>query len=814
MKPRLTETEGSTTFDAPTIDAALAALEWGKITARLGGHASSDPGRDRCLALAPGSDLEAIRISLEENRDGRRMLLQEGALPLDGLKEIGPEVEKAIKGAPLSPLELLRIGLTTRTGERVRKFFDDRRGRYPRLAHHAREIPPLRDLAEEIEHKVDSSGNVPDRASPTLGNLRRQLAGVRARLQETAERIVSSPRYARHVQEEYATIRSGRVVIPFKTGSKGLFQGIVHDTSQSGQTVFFEPEELVHLNNEVRMAELDVEREVARILAELSSRVARRSEELLLALDLLARLDFIQARCLLADELSAAEPAVNATGEVNLPAARHPLLVLSGRPVVPNDLKVGRPYLCLILTGPNAGGKTVALKTMGLLTLMASAGLSIPASADASVSTFHNIFVAVGDEQSVERDLSTYSAHIRRLNEILRGADRGSLVLLDEVVSGTDPREGAAIARAFLEALADREVRVVATTHFEELKGIAFGDRRFENGSMAFDGDHLRPTYRLSLGVPGRSMGMEIARALGFPDDVLSRAAEYLSGPGADLTEVIDRLERERERLRRETAEATAKAREADEIRRKLEADREKARSEESRVVAQARQRMREEVRRAEAELSRIMEEMRKDRRIETVRKASTVLKEWKDKARAAEEDPAVRTLMSRTAPPPPEGMLYPGQKVFVVSLGREAEVSTPSGPQERDVEVAAGGMKVRVPRDQVRVFPSPGSTRNRREEGSGRQAEGPAGGVFLQTPENTLDLRGMYVDDALPEVDAFLDRFSLAQVPHVFVIHGHGTGALKTAVRRHLAKSPYVKRSVPAPREQGGDGVTIVVLA
>jgi DNA mismatch repair protein MutS2 len=801
-------------LSASSLDAALAALEWGKITTRLAGHASSGPGRDLCLALSPGTDLEAIRACLEENRDGRRMLLQEGALPLEGVKEIGPEVEKAIKGASLSPLELLRIGQTARTGERVRKFFEDRRGKHPRLAHYAREIPPLREISEEIEHKVDPAGNVPDRASPALGNLRRHLAGVRARLQETADRIISSPRYARHVQEDYATIRSGRVVIPFKTGSKGLFQGIVHDTSQSGQTVFFEPEELVHLNNEVRMAELDVEREVARILAELSAHVARRSEDLLQALVLLARIDFIQARCLLADELSAAEPSVNATGEVSLSGARHPLLVLSGRPVVPNDLKVGRPYLCLILTGPNAGGKTVALKTLGILTLMATAGLSIPASADSVLSTFHGIFVAVGDEQSVEGDLSTYSAHIRRLNEILREADRGSLVLLDEVVSGTDPREGAAIARAFLETLADREVRVVATTHFEELKGIAFGDRRFENGSMAFDGDHLRPTYRLSLGVPGRSMGLEIARSLGFPEEVLSRAGDYLSGPGPDLTEVIDRLERERERLRLETVAMAAKAREAEENRRKLEADREKVRSEESRVVSQARQRMREEVRKAEGELSRIMEEMRKDRRIETVRKASTVLKEWKEKARAAEEDPVVRTLMSRTASPPPDSMLFPGQKVFVVSLSREAEVSAPCGPQDRDVEVAAGGMKVRVPRDQVRVFPSPGGSRDRRGEGGSRPVEASTGGVYLQTGENTLDLRGMYVDDALPEVDAFLDRFSLAQASHVFLIHGHGTGALKTAVRRHLAKSPYVKRSVPAPREQGGDGVTIVVLS
>ena len=481
--------------------------------------------------------------------------------------------------------------------------------------------------------------------------------------------------------------------------------------------------------------------------------------------------------------------------------------------MVANDLKVGRPYLCLILTGPNAGGKTVALKTLGTLVLMAMAGLSIPASPDSTVSVFPDVFVAVGDEQSVEQDLSTYSAHIRRLNDILQGADRGSLVLLDEVVSGTDPREGAAIARSFLETLADREVRVIATTHFEELKGMAFTDRRFENGSMTFDGDQLRPTYQLALGVPGRSMGMEIARALGFPEEVLSRAAGYLSGPGPNLTEVIDRLERERDRLRAETAAMAARTREAEEARRKLEADREKVRAEESRVVSQARQKMREEVRKAEGELSRIMEEMRKDRRIDNVRKATTVLKEWKEKARAAEEDPVVRAMMSRTAPAAQDAVLLPGRKVFVQSLSREAEVAAVSTPEDREVEVVAGGMKVRVPRDQVRIFPGPGGTRERRKEPGARHVDASPAAVHLQTPENTLDLRGMYVDEAVPEVDAFLDRLALAQAPHAFIIHGHGTGALKTAIRRHLAKSPYVKRSMPAPREQGGDGVTIVVF-
>lgn len=802
------------TLYASPREAALSALEWGKITARLSAHASSDPGRCLCAALSPGTDLDAIRASLEENRDGRRMLLQEGALPLEDVKEIGEEVGKAVKGASLSPQELLMIGKTARAGERIRRFFEDRRGRYPRLAHHANGIPPLRDIAEAVEQAIDSAGNVLDRASEALGPLRRHLVKIRSRLQETAEGILSSPRYARHVQETYATVRSGRVVLPFKTSAKGLFQGIVHDSSQSGQTVFFEPEELVHLNNEVKMAELEVEREVARILAELSGRVARKEEDLMRALFLLARIDVVQARSLLADELSAAEPTVTDAGESNLRSARHPLLVLSGRPVVPNDLRVGRPYLCLILTGPNAGGKTVALKTLGLLTLMAMAGLSIPASPDSTVSVFQDLFVAVGDEQSVEGDLSTYSAHIRRLNEILSGADRGSLVLLDEVVSGTDPREGAAIARSFLETLADREVRVVATTHFEELKGIAFTDSRFENGSMAFDGEHLRPTYRLSLGIPGRSMGMEIARALGFPPEVLDRAKGYLTGPGPNLPEVIDRLERERERVRAEAAELAGRRKEAEEAGRRLDAERMKLKAEESRVISAARVKMREEIRKAEGELARITEEMRKDRRIDTVRKASSVIRAWKEKAHAAEEDPAVRTLMSRTAPLAPTEILHPGRKVFVLSLSKEAEVAAPSGAGEREVEVAAGGMKVRVPREQVRVFPPPGGTRERRAEGGPRQVESSPGAVHLQTPENTLDLRGMYVDDALPEVDAFLDRLALAQSPHAFLIHGHGTGALKTAVRRHLAKSPYAKRSLPAPREQGGDGVTIVLLA
>jgi len=793
---------------------ALEALEWGKIVSRLCMHASSEPGRERCQGLAPGTDLDAIRISLEENRDGRRMLVDEGPLPLEGLKEIIPPVEKAGKGASLSPAELLLVGQTARTGERIRRFFEDRRGKYSRPAHHAKGLPPLRDISDEIEGKIDGSGNVLDRASPSLGPLRRQLQQLRTRLQKTAEEIIASARFARHIQETYATLRSGRLVIPFKVSAKGLFPGIVHDTSQSGQTVFFEPEELVYLNNEIKMAEIEVEREIARILAELSGKVARREGDLLRCRAILATLDFLQARCLLAEELSAQEPTVNAGGEVNLLAARHPLMVLARKEIVPNDLSLGRPCRCLILTGPNAGGKTVALKTLGLLTLMAMAGLSVPASGDSTVSTFHRVFAAVGDEQSMEQDLSTYSAHVKRLNEILAGADRGSLVLLDEVVSGTDPREGAAIARGFLETLADREVRVLATTHFEELKMIAFGDRRFENGSMEFDTEALRPTYRLRLGVPGRSMAMEIARALGFPEDVLSRAKRYLSGEEQKLDEVLARLERERERIAAEAAELAAKRREAEEERRLLISLQDRAREEESKVLEKGRQRIQDEVRKAESVLRAVTEELRKEKKIETVRKTSAVLREWKEKARISEEDPVVRAMMSKTAPLQPGAVLYPGQKVFLSPLHKEGEVSESPGPQENVVEVRVGGMKTRVSREQVRVFAS-----DRRSAGSTasepmRRADSPSAGMFLQTPGNTLDLRGMYVDDALPEVDVFLDRLSLAHAPHIFLIHGHGTGALKTGVRRHLTTSPYAKRFLPAPREQGGDGVTIVVLA
>jgi DNA mismatch repair protein MutS2 len=795
-------------------ESTLEALEWRKVVDRLCLHASSDPGREQCAALAPGTDLDAIRISLEENRDGRRMLMNEGPLPLDGLKEIVPPVEKAEKGATLSPAELLPVGQTARTGERTRRFFEDRRGKYPRLAHHARGLPPLRDLADEIDFKIDGSGTVLDRASPSLGTLRRQLQQLRSRLQKTAEEIIASPRFARHIQEAYATLRSGRLVIPFKVAAKGLFPGIVHDTSQSGQTVFFEPEELVYLNNEIKMAEIEVEREIARILAELSGKVARRSGELLLCRSILARLDLIQARCLLAEELSAAEPTVNAAGEVSLLSARHPLMVLARKEVVPNDLALGRSYRCLILTGPNAGGKTVALKTLGLLTLMAMAGLSIPASADSTVSTFPRVFAAVGDEQSVEQDLSTYSAHVQRLNEILAGADRGSLVLLDEVVSGTDPREGAAIARGFLEALADREVRVLATTHFEELKVIAFGDRRFENSSMEFDPEALRPTYRLRVGIPGRSMAMEIARSLGFPEEILSRAKRYLSGEEQKLDEVLARLERERERLAAEATELSAKRREADGERERLAALRSRAREEESRALEKGRQKIREEIRKAEGTLRAVTEELRKEKKVETVRKASAVLREWKEKARVAEEDPVVRALISSTAPLQPGAVLYPGQRVYLSSLHKEGEVSAPAGPEENGVEIRVGGMKTRVPREQVRVFAADRGPAGTVHPHTGRRADDSAAAVFLQTPGNTLDLRGMYVDDAIPEVEAFLDRLCLAQAPCAFLIHGHGTGALKTGVRRHLKTSPYAKRFLPAPREQGGEGVTIVVLA
>jgi DNA mismatch repair protein MutS2 len=357
-------------------------------------------------------------------------------------------------------------------------------------------------------------------------------------------------------------------------------------------------------------------------------------------------------------------------------------------------------------------------------------------------------------------------------------------------------------------------VRVLATTHFEELKGIAYEDGRFENGSMTFDEERLRPTYRLRLGVPGRSMGITIARALGLPEEVLERAGRYLAGAGHELASALERLEAERERARADSARAEDARREAEGVRLRLAAERDRAREEESRILAGARQKAREEIRKAEGQLRAVTEELRKEKKIETVRKAQAVIREWKEKGAAAEEDPAVRAMISRTAPLPPGAALFQGQKVFLSTIHKEGEVGSVPAPDDREVEVVVGGMKLRVRKDQVRIFPAAGPrTAEGKAQKPHRRGEEAAPALYLQTPENTLDLRGRYVDDALPEVEAFLDRLSLAQAPHAFIIHGHGTGALKAAVRGHLRNSPYVKRAVAAPREQGGDGVTIVLL-
>lgn len=798
---------------ASAMEPALEALEWGKIAARLAAHASSEPGRARCALLRPGTDLEAIRRSLEENGDARRMLAGDGPPPLEGLADIGPLVEKAEKGAPLSAAELLLVGGTARAGERVRRFFAERRGRYPRLAHHAGRIPSLRDLVGEIDFAIDEGGTVLDRASPVLASARRRAAELRERLKKTADAILSSPRYARHIQEAYVTVRAGRLVIPFKASAKGRFAGIVHDTSQSGQTVFFEPEELVHLNNEARLAEIEVERETAKILSLLSARAGARAADLRECLAHLAEIDFIVARARLAEELCACEPAVNASGDVVLRAARHPLLILHRKEVVPNDIRLAALRRCLVLTGPNAGGKTVALKTLGLLTLMAMAGLSVPARADSSLSVFERVFVSLGDEQSLERDLSTYSAHIRRLTEILAGAERGSLVLLDEVVSGTDPREGAAIARAFLEALAERDVRILATTHFEELKAIALSDPRFENGSMEFDPERLTPTYRLREGVPGRSMAMEIARSLGFPGEILKKARAYLGGETGRLAEALERLERERERLAAESALLATRRKEEEEARARYEKERERVLADAARTQAAARARIREELARAEEEIRAAVRELSgRDKNPETVRKAAEIVRKWREKTRETEQDPALRAMISRTAPLEEERALAPGEKVFLSLLRREGEVAAAAPAGTRKIEVATGGVKVRVPREQVRVFPKARDRAGERTAGRRAEKEVPPS-VFVQTAQNTLDLRGMYVDEALAEIDAFLDRLFLAQAPYAFIIHGHGTGALKAAVRRHLAGSSYAQKHFAAPPEQGGEGATIVVL-
>jgi len=777
-------------------DRTLRLLEFPKIRDRLIGQTVTAAGGDRAAALRPFADPEEVRGALEETAEARA-LMEDGEVPLRGTTDIREAVRRAAIGATLEARELLGLRETLRTIRQSKGYLTARRDRAPLLADLAGTMATFEALEEAVGRTVAEDGSIPDGASADLARIRREQRTTQARLRETLDEVLRGP-YARMLQDTLVTLRGERYVVPVRAEFKGMFPGILHDQSSSGATVFMEPLVAVPLGNRLRELEIQEREEIARLLRELSAQVGRTSAEIRRSYEVLGQIDFAMAKARLADTMQAGRPVVRDDGALRFVAARHPLLTGT---VVPIDVRLGEEFTTLVITGPNTGGKTVTLRTIGLLTLMAQSGLFVPAAEGSEVAVFPQVFADIGDEQSIEQSLSTFSSHMGAIATILQRIRGRALVLLDEIGAGTDPTEGVALARALIEHLHARGCRTVVTTHYNELKSLAYVLPGVQNASVEFDPETLAPTYRLLIGLPGRSNALIIATRLGVDPSVVERSRALLGAGAVEIDRILSDIAADRKACEAELAQAARARREAEALRDGVQAELARLQSERKQILARAREEADALVLRTRREIEAIRDRLRSASSAEAVRAARAELRRVADGLRLAEELPSAESGEALTD-------VRPGQPVYIVPLMRTGTVLTP--PDARgQVEVDAGGIRVTVGLAGLRAAPQAAPSAEGRPGTTERHGDS---GVGPAIPLS-LNLRGETVDEALARLEKYLDEAFVAGLSTVTIIHGKGTGTLRRAVHHWLAQHPQVKSFRLGERGEGESGVTIVEL-
>ncbi len=784
--------------------ASLRALEFDAIIELLAGLTSFAPARELAAETAPLADAAHVALLQEQTDEASRLLDEQAQAGVGGARDVRGPLERARRGGRLAASELLDIGETLRAAGALGDRLAGWHGRHlSELAESLADIPSLR---ERIERSVDDAGEVLDSASAELATIRKRLRTAQDRVRERLNAMLRSSEMAGLIGEAIVTVRANRYVIPIRAEAKGRVKGIVHDQSASGATLFVEPLSVVELNNTWTQALLDEEREEERIIDALSRDVESHGEAIRDALDALARADLWLARARLGRQLDAVRPQV-AEDAAELLSARHPLL---GAAAVPIDLRLGDRfgYRAIVVTGPNTGGKTVSLKTLGLLVLMHQAGLRVPAAVGARLPVYRRVMADIGDEQSIAQSLSTFSSHLRNVVRFVEAADDGALVLLDEVGAGTDPAEGSALAMAVVAHLLDRGAWVVATTHYAELKTFAQTHPGVTNAAVEFDVRTLRPTYRLTIGLPGKSQAFAIARRLGLPEPILDDARSRVSAEAASMEATLARIE-EAEAQRTEALErARAAEAAAAAERERAVSGVSRARQEAAEMLAEARRAADDLVARAEREVAEVRREVTRQRNLARGRRAPAAeafdeltrrTERARDDVEAAAPEPDART----DASPQPRVGLW-GRSRTLGSQGRIAEVSGRTGRVTLETE----GMRVVVPAEDVEILPEPISGPAPPDLEADELRRRAAARVAPQ-----LDLRGERVEAALEQLDAYLDEALLAGLDEVRIIHGAGTGALRRSIRERLAEHSRVTGSRSGRRDEGGDGATVVSL-
>jgi len=791
----------------------LAILEFDKVLDLLEDRCTYSVASELALDLAPSDHAPTARRALALTDEAKALLGSVPDFSVRGARDIREIVRGAQMGILLNTSQLLEIQDTLGAARNLRRAFRrliHTEERYPGLSDVIVAVEEFPGLEADIGRTVGGRGEILDTASPELGRIRSALRTAHNRLLERLNGLLTSQKYGNAIREPIITMRDGRYVIPVRADARGMVGGIVHDSSSSGVTVFIEPIETVELNNAWRQLQRDEEHEIERILRQLSNMVALNAEPLQRTVGGLAQFDFQLAKARFSLDLDANSPTIadeNAPCRIVLQHARHPLLTGN---VVPIDIALGEDYRVLVITGPNTGGKTVALKTVGLLTLMAQAGLHIPADRTSVVSVFSQIFADIGDEQSIEQNLSTFSSHMKNVIDMFARVTPDSLVLLDEMGAGTDPTEGAALARSIVATLLDRGPLTVATTHYSELKSFAYTTPGVENASVEFNVETLSPTYRLLIGVPGRSNALAIAERLGLPRGIVGRARSYLTPQEVQVDELLGQIKDERDAAEAARATAIAEQQEAEQVRQAAQETLREA----ERARVSARDTALSEI---EGELTGIREELR---RLGRDREQVAVTREWLRQAetRATDLGQAVRQVRAARPAPRPSGpapvAIRPGDRVIVASLGQQGDVLGLRDDDEAEVQVGTFRLRrplsdlTRLSRNQVRTA--------ERENRASAPRSAPAVSIAPARGETVpldIDVRGTRAMEAEEMLERYLNDAYLASLPFVRIIHGKGTGALRQAIRQFLAQHPLVASTEGERDQQGGEGVTIARL-
>lgn len=806
MDPALTETQAASSPPAELPDLgdivsrSYLSLDWLVILERLANHCASARGVAAARTLTLAKDLQDCRALYALVAEVGALMDAREEAPAVSVSDIAPLVERAGRGLVLDARELIEVGRTLRALHDLRRWVDPRRAKVPGLAILLEPIQVDPELLGRLEQSFEPDGELSSAAWPSLRNLRQSVRSLRDRIRTTLDDMLHNESFAEILQDRFITEREGRFVLPVKVGRRSGV-GIVHDTSQSGETVFVEPGAIVEPQNELKELVASLRREEQRILAELSLRVGRYRETLAQALDAAAHFDLTVARARLGRELGGSIPALGDQGILSLIDARHPVLVLRGVQVVPNRLHLDSARPALVLTGPNTGGKTVALKTLGLAALFVRSGIPFPAHPDSRVDFFEPVLADIGDLQSVEGDLSTFSGHLLVLQRFLQAAAPGALLLLDEIAVGTEPHQGAALARAVMEELIEAGARVAVTTHYSELKSLSLQDPRFSTSGVSLVNG--RPTWRFEEGLIGQSHALSVARRLGLPPGLLERARGLLGEGERMIADLSDRLEREIDAARRSAHDAEERGFRAQE----LQGWEARLGQKERDLQREFRQTLERRLRDREREVKALIAALQAD---PGLARAGRTLEEIRQ-IRETIEEPELHPQGS------PIGEIMPGEQVFVPSLGRRGRV----------LEIAAGGrvllelggmttwlrtQELRADQDAERpVTRAKGKDKEKRTELTDRRSPERFGG--LPCEGNRIDLRGMRVEESIEAVELFLDRLVQRNEPVAFILHGHGTGALKKAIREWLPRFPLAQRWRPGEEGEGGDAYTLVDL-